>query len=66
MDGEETPRDYDSGSIILKSLENPPITWVTREALEGQVPPLCPKTANPVAGGNLMIGSAPDCSSSAA
>ncbi len=41
--------------MFLKTIDNPRISKVTRETLEVQVPALCPKTANPVAGSTLTI-----------
>ncbi len=45
--------------MLLKTIDNPRISKVTRETLEVQVPALCPKTANPVAGSSLTISYVP-------
>ncbi len=45
--------------MILKTINNPKIAKVTREVHELQVPPLCPKTANPIAGSTLTISYVP-------
>ncbi len=46
--------------MILQTIANPRIATSTRESHEVQVPPLCPKTANPVAGSTITISYAPD------
>ncbi len=46
--------------MILKTIDNPHIARSTRESHEVQVPPLCPTTANPVAGSTITISYAPD------
>src|SRR5512135_2608004 len=46
--------------MILQTIDNPHISRVTRETHEVQVPPLCPKTANPVAGSTITISYVPD------
>ncbi len=46
--------------MILQTIDNPNISRVTRETHEVQVPPLCPKTANPVAGSTITISYVPD------
>ncbi len=45
--------------MILKTIDNPRISTVTREIHEVQVPALCPKTGNPIAGSTLTISYAP-------
>lgn len=44
---------------ILKTIDNPQVARVTRESHEVQVPPLCPKTANPITGSTLTISYEP-------
>ena len=46
--------------MLLQTIDNPHIATVTRETHEVQVPPLCPKTANPVTGSTLTISYVPD------
>ncbi len=46
--------------MLLKTIDNPQVSRSTREIHEVQVPPLCPKTANPVAGSTLTISYVPD------
>ena len=45
--------------MILKTIKNPNITKLTKQTHEVQVPPLCPKTSNPIAGSTLTITYAP-------
>jgi 7-cyano-7-deazaguanine reductase len=39
----------------LKTINNPKISRLTKQIHEVQVPPLCPKTGNPVKGSTLTI-----------
>ena len=41
--------------MILKTINNPKISKLTKEIHEVVVPPLCPKTANPITGSTLTI-----------
>ena len=41
--------------MILKTIKNPTIATLTKQTNEVQVPPLCPKTENPIAGSTLTI-----------
>ena len=41
--------------MILKTIKKPVITKLTKQTNEVQVPPLCPKTGNPIAGSTLTI-----------
>ena len=41
--------------MILKTIDNPQISTLTKQTNELAVPPLCPKTANPMAGSTLTI-----------
>jgi len=41
--------------MILKTIKNPNIAKLTKQTHEVQVPPLCPKTSNPIAGSTLTI-----------
>ena len=41
--------------MILKTIDNPKISKLTKQINEVQVPPLCPKTGNPIAGSTLTI-----------
>jgi 7-cyano-7-deazaguanine reductase len=45
--------------MILKTINNPKISQQTKQTHEVVVPPLCPKTANPIAGSTLSITYAP-------
>ena len=45
--------------MTLKTIDNPRISQLTRETHEVQVPPLCPKTSNPIAGSTLTISYVP-------
>ena len=46
--------------MILQTIKNPTISKLTRQIHEVQVPPLCPKTGNPIAGSTLTIAYTPD------
>lgn len=46
--------------MILQTINNPTISKLTRQIHEVQVPPLCPKTGNPIAGSTLTIMYKPD------
>jgi len=39
----------------LQTIENPTISKLIKQIHEVQVPPLCPKTGNPIAGSTLTI-----------
>ena len=41
--------------MIIKTINNPKISKLTKQIHEVEVPPLCPKTANPIAGSTLTI-----------
>ena len=41
--------------MILKTIKNPNISKLTKQINEVQVPSLCPKTGNPIAGSTLTI-----------
>ncbi len=43
----------------LQTIDNPRIATLTRETHDVQVPPLCPKTANPIAGSTLTVSYVP-------
>ena len=45
--------------MILKTIKNPTISKLTKQTNEVQVPPLCPKTGNPLAGSMLTIAYLP-------
>lgn len=45
--------------MILKTIDNPKISKLTKQTHEVQIPPLCPRTGNPVAGSTLTISYAP-------
>ncbi len=45
--------------MLLKTIDNPQVSRVARETLEVNVPSLCPKTANPIAGSTLTISYVP-------
>ena len=46
--------------MILKTINNPTISKLTKQTHEVVVPPLCPKTANPIAGSTLTITYVPE------
>ena len=46
--------------MILKTINNPTISKLTKQTHELVVPPLCPKTANPITGSTLTIMYIPD------
>src|SRR5689334_2015069 len=41
--------------MILKTIDNPKISNLTKQTHEVEVPPLCPKTGNPITGSALTI-----------
>lgn len=41
--------------MTLKTIDNPKISKLTKQIHEVQVPPLCPKTGNPISGSTLTI-----------
>ncbi len=41
--------------MILKTIKNPNISKLIKQINEVQVPPLCPKTGNPIVGSTLTI-----------
>jgi len=41
--------------MTLKTIDNPKISRLTKQTHEVQVPPLCPKTENPIKGSTLTI-----------
>ena len=41
--------------MTLKTIKNPNIAKLTKQTNEVQVPPLCPKTGNPIVGSALTI-----------
>ena len=41
--------------MILKTINNPKISQLTKQTHEVEVPPLCPKTGNPITGSTLTI-----------
>jgi 7-cyano-7-deazaguanine reductase len=46
--------------MILKTINNPTISKLTKQTHEVVVPPLCPKTANPITGSTLTITYIPE------
>lgn len=46
--------------MILKTIKNPGISRLKKQTNEVQVPPLCPKTGNPIAGSTLTITYSPN------
>jgi 7-cyano-7-deazaguanine reductase len=46
--------------MTLQTIDDPRVARLKRETHEVQVPPLCPKTANPVAGSTITISYAPE------
>jgi len=46
--------------MILKTINNPTISKLTKQTHEVVVPPLCPKTANPTTGSTLTITYIPE------
>jgi NADPH-dependent 7-cyano-7-deazaguanine reductase QueF len=45
--------------MIPKTIDNPKISKMVKQTQEAQVPPLCPKTFNPVAGSVITISYVP-------
>jgi len=45
--------------MILKTIKNPNIAKLTKQTHEVQIPPLCPKTQNPITGSTLTISYIP-------
>jgi 7-cyano-7-deazaguanine reductase len=41
--------------MILKTIKNPNISKLTKQIHEVELPPLCPKTSNPIKGSTLTI-----------
>ena len=41
--------------MTLKTIDNPKISRITKQIHEVQIPPLCPKTENPITGSILTI-----------
>jgi 7-cyano-7-deazaguanine reductase len=46
--------------MILKTIANPKISKISKQVHEVDVPPLCPKTSNPISGSTLTISYVPD------
>jgi len=46
--------------MILKTIANPKISKLTKQIHEVEVPPLCPKTENPIKGSTLTITYTPN------
>ncbi len=46
--------------MILKTIDNPEISKLTKQIHEVEVPSLCPKTGNPITGSTLTIIYSPD------
>jgi len=46
--------------MILKTIANPKISKLTKQIHEVEVPPLCPKTQNPIHGSTLTITYTPE------
>jgi len=46
--------------MVLKTIANPTISKVRKQTHEVDVPSLCPKTGNPIAGSTLTIAYIPD------
>jgi len=47
-------------TTTLKTIKNPTIAKLIKQIHEVQVPPLCPKTVNPVAGSILTVSYTPN------
>ena len=45
--------------MSLKTIDNPKISTLTKQIHEVQIPPLCPKTGNPISGSTLTIAYTP-------
>lgn len=43
------------GSMTLKTIDNPKISKLKKQIHEVEIPPLCPKTNNPIQGSTLTI-----------
>lgn len=46
--------------MILKTIDNPKISRLTKQIHEVNVPSLCPRTGNPIAGSTVTIAYRPD------
>lgn len=46
--------------MVLKTIKNPNIATLIKQIHEVQIPPLCPKTQNPIAGSTLTIAYTPN------
>ena len=46
--------------MALKTITNPQVSKITKQTHEVEVPSLCPRTANPVAGSSLTITYVPN------
>jgi NADPH-dependent 7-cyano-7-deazaguanine reductase QueF len=46
--------------MILKTIANPKIAKLTKQIHEVEIPPLCPKTENPIKGSTLTITYTPE------
>ena len=46
--------------MALKTITNPNVSKITKQIHEVAVPPLCPKTGNPVTGSTLTLTYIPD------
>jgi NADPH-dependent 7-cyano-7-deazaguanine reductase QueF len=46
--------------VALKTIPNPSVSKITKQTHEVEVPALCPRTANPVAGSSLNITYVPN------
>ncbi len=45
--------------MILKTIDNPTVARLNKQTHEVEVPPLCPKTGNPIAGSTITITYSP-------
>lgn len=46
--------------MLLKTISNPSISKLKKQIHEVNVPPLCPKTNNPIAGSTIVISYTPN------
>lgn len=51
---------FELAAMMLKTISNPTIAKIIKQTHEVVVPPLCPKTGNPIEGSTLIISYRPD------
>ncbi len=46
--------------MVLKTIDNPQVSKLKKQTHEIEIPPLCPKTGNPIQGSTLIITYTPN------